>query len=377
MENSPRTSDHSVFVNRALEAAIRIGLVALLVTWCFLIIKAFVVPVLWGVVIAIAVYPFYLKLVTTLGKREKLAATLLTLFAFALLIIPTVLLTDSTVGGIRTLSRHLQEGTLAVPPPSDNVATWPIIGKPLADIWQLASVNIGAALKKLEPQLKAYGPKLLSAVAGLGLAFVQFVISIVIAGAFLVNARSGERTAHAIFTRLAGEQGEAFSHLASATVRSVVQGVLGVAIIQSALSGLGLMAVGVPAAGLWALIVLFVAVIQLPPILILGPIIFYVFLTSSTTLAVIFMIWSILVSMSDSFLKPLFLGRGVDVPMLVILLGAIGGMMSSGILGLFVGPVVLSLGYKIFQTWLIDESAVVPTSGLTDALESDDGHRGT
>ncbi len=117
-------------------------------------------------------------------------------------------------------------------------------------------------------------------------------------------------------------------------------------------AGIGLVAVEVPAAGLWALLVLLLAVIQLPPLLVLGPIIFYVFSIAETTPAVLFMIWSILVSVSDTFLKPLFLGRGVEVPMLVILLGAIGGMMLSGLIGLFVGSVVLSLGNKVFQAWL-------------------------
>lgn len=375
MANTSQTSDDKVFMNRVLEAAIRIGLVVLLVTWCFLIIQAFIAPVLWGIVIAVGIYPFYQKVVKALGDREKLAATLLTLFAVTLLIIPTVLLTDSTVGSIQGLSKNLEEGTLAVSPPPETVATWPVIGKPLDDIWRLASDNIEAAIKKIEPQLKKYGPKLLSAVAGIALAIMQFLISIVIAGVLLANAESGKSAAHAIFTRLAGERGEEFANLSGATIRSVVQGVLGVAIIQSVLAGMGLIAVDVPAAGLWALIVLFLAVIQLPPLLILGPIIIYVFSTADTTSAVIFMIWSILVSISDTFLKPLFLGRGVDVPMLVILLGAIGGLMSSGLLGLFVGPVVLSLGYKVFQAWLINDAPASQQSDIADMLQAGEGDK--
>jgi predicted PurR-regulated permease PerM len=376
MANSSQTSDDKVFMNRVLEAAIRIGLVVLLVTSCFLIIQAFIAPVLWGIVIAVGIYPLFQKVVVALGNREKLAATLLTLFAIALLIIPTVLLMDSTVGGIQGLSKNLEEGTLTVPPPSENVATWPLIGKPLDDIWRLASDNIEAAIKKIGPQLQKYGPKLLSAVAHLAFTIIQFLISIIIAGLLLANSNSGKRAAHAIFTRVAGEQGEEFANLSGATIRSVVQGVLGVAIIQSVLAAIGLIAVDVPAAGVWALIVLFLAVIQLPPLLILGPIIIYVFSIADTTPAVIFMIWSILVSVSDTFLKPLFLGRGVDVPMLIILLGAIGGMMSSGLLGLFVGPVVLSLGYKVFQAWLINDAPVSKHSGIADKINVDDADRG-
>jgi predicted PurR-regulated permease PerM len=375
MTNISQPSEDKVFMNRVLEAAIRIGLVVLLVTSCFLIIQAFIAPVLWGIVIAVGVYPLFQKVAVALGNREKLAATLLTLFAIVLLIIPTILLMDSTVGGIQGFSKNLEKGTLTVPPPSENVATWPLIGKPLNDIWRLASDNIEAAIKKIGPQLKKYGPKILSAVAHLALTIMQFLISIIISGFLLANYKSGKRVAHAIFSRVAGEQGEEFANLSGATIRSVVQGVLGVAIIQSVLAAIGLIAVNVPAAGVWALIVLFLAVIQLPPLLILGPIIIYVFSTADTTPAVIFMIWSILVSVSDTFLKPLFLGRGVDVPMLVILLGAIGGMMSSGLIGLFIGSVVLSLGYKVFQAWLINDAPVSKHSGIAEKINAGDAGR--
>jgi predicted PurR-regulated permease PerM len=135
-------------------------------------------------------------------------------------------------------------------------------------------------------------------------------------------------------------------------VRSVTLGILGVAMIQALLASLGLLVVGVPGAGLWALLVLILAIVQLPTILVLGPIIVYVFSTSTTVTAVVFAIWSILVGISDAFLKPLLMGRGVDVPMLVIFIGAIGGFMTSGIIGLFIGAIILALGYKLYLIWL-------------------------
>ncbi len=350
------SSEDRVFVNRAVEAAIRIGLVALLVFFCFLIVKVFIPPVLWGVIIAIGLFPLHLKLARALGQREGLAAVVLTLCAFALLVLPIMLISGSAIDGFHSLSAGLKEGTLKVPPPSEKVAGWPVIGKPLYDFWTLAAVNIGAALTKLEPYLKSYGPKVLSAGAGVAFAVLESIIAIIIAGVFLSNAAAGKRVVLAIFTRLAGDKGEEFTELSRATVQSVVQGVLGVAFIQAVLAGIGLFAVGIPAAGLWALAVLFLAVVQLPPLLVLGPIIFYVFSVRETTPAVVFTVWSILVSMSDSFLKPLFLGRGVKVPMLVILLGAIGGMMAYGIIGLFVGPVFLAIGYTLFLAWVQGES---------------------
>jgi predicted PurR-regulated permease PerM len=207
-------------------------------------------------------------------------------------------------------------------------------------------------LTSIAPQLKEAAGWLLSTAAGAGVGVLQFVISIIIAGVILANAVGFGGFLKALATRLTGDRGEEFATLASKTVRSVAQGVLGVALIQSLLAGVGLLAADVPGAGLWALLVLLLAIVQLPPILILAPIILYVFSASSTTVAVIFMIWSILVSMSDAFLKPLLLGRGVEVPMLIILIGAIGGMISSGIIGLFTGAVVLALGYELFKAWL-------------------------
>ena len=222
-------------------------------------------------------------------------------------------------------------------------------------VWSLFSTNLQAAVDQFESQFKKIAQWLLSAIAGAGLSVLQFIFSIIIAGIFLANHSGSHNIMRQIGIRLAGERGAEFVDLAGAIIRSVAQGVLGIALIQSVLAGLGMVVVGVPAAGLWALIVLFLAVVQLPPILILVPIIIYVFSTVDTTVAVIFMIWSILVSISDSILKPLLLGRGLKTPMLVILLGAIGGMMMYGIIGLFVGSVVLSLSHELFLIWLDDQ----------------------
>jgi predicted PurR-regulated permease PerM len=200
--------------------------------------------------------------------------------------------------------------------------------------------------------LKAVGRWLLNNVAGFGIGVLQFALSIILAGVFMATAPGGERSAETVARRLAGDRGKNLVLVAVATVRSVAQGVLGIAVVQSVLAGIGMVAAGVPGAGLWALLVLILAVIQLPPLLVMGPMIIYVFSTVNTAGAIVFMIWAILVSVSDTILKPLFLGRGVEVPMLVILVGAIGGMMATGILGLFVGAVVLAVGYQLLVAWL-------------------------
>jgi predicted PurR-regulated permease PerM len=354
MESSEHKLNDELYYDRAISLVLRIAFIGLLLIMAYLILRPFLFPIAWGIIIAVGIHPLFRKLASALGNREKLAATLITLIAILILLIPSILLTDSTIESIQNLAVKFEEGTLVVPPVPVGVADWPIIGQPLYDTWHLATTNLEAVLVRLAPQLQSIAPKLFSAVAGLVTTVLLSIISIIIAGVLLVNAKSSEQTARKMFKTLIGDQGEEFTQLAGATIQSVVQGVLGVAIIQAVVSGLGMLLFDIPAAGLWALIVLFLAVIQLPPILVLGPLSAYAFTIMDTTTAVIFLIFSIIVSGSDAFLKPLFLGRGVDVPMLVILLGAIGGMMLGGIIGLFVGAVILALAYKVYQKLIVE-----------------------
>ncbi|KPK56910.1 MAG: hypothetical protein AMS21_12220, partial [Gemmatimonas sp. SG8_38_2] len=247
------------------------------------------------------------------------------------------------------------------------VAGWPLVGEPLNDAWSLASTNLEAALERYEPQVKALAARLLSAMGGLGIGVLQFIISIIIAGVFLATSEAASKSAVRVANRFAGEQGEEFVVLADKTIRSVALGVLGVAVIQSLLSLIGMAVVNVPGAPVWALIVLLLAVVQLPPALVMLPVAIYVFTTTSTVPAVIFLIYALIVSGSDAFLKPLLLGRGVSVPTLVILIGAIGGVMRSGIIGLFVGAVVLALAYQLFVAWLGEAPMVEQKAEVAEA----------
>ena len=364
MNNSDQSEEDKAFHTRTMDAAIRIGLLALLLLWCFNIVKPFIFPVLWGAILAVAIYPLFVKAYTALGGRQKLTATLITLFALALLITPTVMLSGSLVEGYKSLAADVEAGTLVVPPPADTVKEWPLIGEKLHGAWKLASVDLEATLNKFRPQLKTISKWLLSAAAGVGGGILMFVVSIIIAGAFLVYGRSGRHAMETVAGRILGQNGsKKFVDLVGATIRSVAQGVLGVALIQSILAGIGLLVIGVPYAGAWAGLVLLLAIVQLPPLLVLGPVIVYVFSVAETVPAIIFMIWSLIVSFSDAFLKPLFLGRGMEIPMLVILMGAIGGMILSGIIGLFVGAVVLAVGYSLFRLWLDQERSDQERSG--------------
>ena len=367
------TSDQLVpekaYLSRALEVSIHIGLFALLAVSCLLILSPFILVIVWGLIISIAGYPGYRKLQRLLGGRSGFASALFTILLLTVLIVPMVLLAHTLADGFRTLAVRLRDETLTIPLPPPNIATWPIIGKPLTDLWRLASSNLSAALQSLTPQLKAGASGLLSAAAGAGLSVLQFFVSILIAGFFLANSSRCAGVSRRLAVHLFGNRGEEFEALAGATIRSVTTGILGVALIQSLLAGLGFLVIRLPGAGLWTALFLIAAVLQVGT-LVLIPMVVYVFATAGTAKAVVFLIWCIVVALADNVLKPLLLGRGVPVPIVVVFLGAIGGFLAIGIIGLFIGPIVLSVGYKLFLAWLNQGVDPLPAAARGDNQES-------
>lgn len=343
------TIDNDPIIGKSINTALRLGFIALLLVMSFLILKAFIAPILWGIIIAVAVFPLHKRFTKLLGGRSKLSVVLLVLISISILIVPLIMITSSTVDSVKSISKHMDEGTLVIPPANPDVAEWPVIGKPIFDLWNIAHNNISDLLTKFAPQIQEYAPKVLGAATDIVGTIILFIISMIIAGAFLMNTESSEKTAKAVFKTLAGKAGEDFASLASATIRSVVQGVLGTAIIQTIFISIGLFAIGFPGAGLISLFILFLAITQLPVALIMIPAIIYVFSYADTTPAIIFAVWSVIWSLSDSYFKSILMGRGMDIPMLVILLGAIGGMLLGGIIGLFIGSVLLAFAYKVFQ----------------------------
>jgi len=335
-----------------IEIAIKIGVLALLIGWCFLILKPFISPVIWGVIIAVAVYPLYTWLKAKLGNRPKLAAAVMIIFALLIIILPSFKLAGSMIDGIKQLNERLHNGSVHLPSLPAGVGDLPIIGPSVEKVWEEATVNLKATLDHYQPQLKNFGNWLLNKSLKTGMSLLLFALSIIIAGILLVKAEGGGRVTQDLFVRLAGRRGAEFADDAKVTVRNVVKGILGVAIIQALLAGVGFVITGVPAAGLWAFLCLLLAIIQIGIGPIAIPVIIYMFYKASTLTAIILTVWLILVMLSDNVLKPLLLGRGAPVPMPVIFLGTIGGFISMGFLGLFIGALILSIGYKLFETWL-------------------------
>jgi predicted PurR-regulated permease PerM len=307
-------------------------------------------------ILAVALWPLFNGLSKKLGNRKKLAAIVITLILLAIIIVPSVIFTESMVTGIREIGKNLDENTLEVPPPPLEVKDWPLIGNTIYSIWDLASTNLEKLILQYSEPLKRMGSVLLNAVMGTGLGILQFLLSVILSGVFLIIGEKGSETMRKLFKRIVGSRGQEFYDASVVTIRNVAKGVIGVAIIQSFLAGLVFLAAGVPYAGLWTLIALILCIIQVGPGLVIIPVIIWLFTVNSVGMAIFWTILLIVVMLSDNIMKPIFMGKGAPVPMLVIFLGAIGGFMASGFMGLFLGAIVLSLGYKLFIAY-INENA--------------------
>jgi predicted PurR-regulated permease PerM len=318
-------------------------------------------------------YPLHTLLKRKLGNKDGRTATLIVVVALALLMVPIYLLGTSISESVNGTLEILKSDSVAIPLPNEKIATLPLIGKPLYAFWYQSATDMSSVLMKLMPYIKTVGLTVLGKMAGVGVGFLLFIGALIIAGVLMAYGDNGERSAIAIATRLSGpERGRRIATLCTATIRAVAQGVVGIAFIQMLLVGVGFVLMGVPGAGLLAMVALLMGIMQLPVILVTIPVIAYVFATDGTTLGtVVFCIYSLIAGMSDNVLKPLMLGRGVDVPMPVILIGALGGMVSGGFIGLFIGPVMLAVAYQLFWQWVDDQ----PHIEVLDELLSDEQPR--
>ncbi|VVO17231.1 AI-2E family transporter [Pseudomonas fluorescens] len=356
---TPAPISEKAFSRGLLDVLIRAGLIAVLVIFCFQIFHPFLHLMLWSLILAITLYPLQGRLKGMLGNNEGRSATLIVLIAIGILMVPIYLLGTSIADSVGHVMTMLKSGSIHIPPPADSVADWPLVGKPLYGFWLQATTDLSELMHKFIPQIKGISLTLLSKLAGVSMGLISFIFALIIAGIFMAYGEGGSRSAVQIASRIHGPvKGPQFAGLCTATIRAVALGVVGIAFIQMLLVGTGFVLKGIPGAGLLALAVLLLGIMQLPATLITLPVIVFVFATEgASTATIVFAIYVFVAGLVDNVLKPLLLGRGVDVPMPVVLIGALGGMVTSGILGLFIGPVVLAVGYQLFWQWVQDQPA--------------------
>jgi predicted PurR-regulated permease PerM len=337
--------------------AIRLAFLGVILFLALSIISPFLETIAWSVVWAVALYPIFDLVAKWLGGRRRLAAALVTILLLLTIFGPVTWLGLDLVDVPRMIYARLDSGQLSIPPPIESIKNWPLIGDPLFQFWELASTNLSAALVKLAPHLKPLGGTLLGAAGNVGVAIFQFFASVIIAGFLLSPGPMLAETVAGFLHRRVSRRGNEFMQLAGATIRNVSQGVIGVSLLQALLAGIGLMAAGVPGASLIAFGVLILGIIQIGPSVILIPVIIWSWMTMPASTALIFTAYMLPVNLIDNILRPIIFTRGLKTPMLVIIVGVIGGTLSNGIIGLFVGPIVLAVAWDLLVAFVRDKDA--------------------
>ena len=335
-----------------IQLVIRLGLLAFLLFWAFLIIRPFVPILTWSIVLAVALYPVFILLSRLLGGRPKLAATIITIINLGIVIGPATWLGLNAVDGLKEFAGNLSAGNLAVPSPPETVKTWPLIGPQLYERWDQASNNIRAALREVAPHLKPVAAALFALAGSVGVGTLKFLLSVALAGVLFPYASQLVAGGRSFLSRIVPEQSEHFLELAGATIRAVSQGVIGVAIIQALLAGIGFKLAGIPSAGLLAFAVLLLTIVQIGGAVVMFPVIIWIWFDKEFTTALLLTLFLGIVGILDNVLKPLVMGRGLTTPTLVIFVGVIGGTLAHGLVGLFIGPIILSLAWELTVAWI-------------------------
>jgi predicted PurR-regulated permease PerM len=340
--------------------------IGVLMAASFWIMRPFLLALIWATMIVVATWPIMLRFQAWLGGRRSLAVAVMTVALLLVLVAPlsvavgTILShADQIVGWVKGLA------TYTLPPPPDWAGKIPVLGSKLTEAWQeIAAAGAGGLRDRLAPHTGEIMKWFAAEAGNLGMMVVQFLLTVGIA-AVLFSA--GERVAGAVrrfARRLAGQKGEDAAVLAAKTIRSVALGIVLTALIQSLLAGVGLMLAGVPAAGLLAAFIFIIALAQMPVLLIMGPAVIWLYWKGEPLWGTILLVWTIAVMGVDNIVRPLLIRKGVDLPMLLILTGMIGGLIAFGILGLFIGPVILAVSYRLLEAWVASEERdPAPSSG--------------
>ena len=350
--------------NPIYDTTIRLFILILIVAWCLFIMLPFASIILWSFILAFALYPFHKSLSDKMGGRKKLASFIIIFSFLIIILVPMGVLIGSLADEVKELKVKYDSGTLSIPPPAEKVKEWPVIGEKIYENWYAASVNLEQTLVKNKEQLTETATKLAKGILGATSAVIQILVALIIAGIMLFIGGTGDAIKK-FFRKLAGNRGDEFAEITLKTVGSVVKGIIGVALILALLHGIIFMLADIPYAGIWTLLIFVLCVLQIPAIIVTLPIIIYVFSVQEVGMAILWTVLLLIAGLSDNVLKPILLGKGAPVPMLVIFIGVIGGFILSGFIGLFTGAIVMSIGYKLFGGWL-NSSEKIETESISE-----------
>ncbi len=362
MNDEPRPTLLDTSDDTLVDLAIRLVCLGLLGYWTLIIIRPFLTIMVWSAIIAVALYPIFYWLSGKLFGYRVFAAFAITLLSLLLMLGPATWLGLSLADSVRTLMARLSEGAIALPPPPATIKAWPLIGIKAYETWELASTNLQALLTQAVPYLKPVGGTLLGVAGSFGINLLKFIVATIISGFLFIPGPALVESIKNILRHLAGARGAMFVDMAGATVRTISRGIIGVAVLQALLAGIGLIVAGVPAPGLISFLVLLLGIVQIGPSIILIPLVIWSWFAMDATSALLFSAYMIPVNLIDNVLRPLVVAKGLGTPMWIILLGVFGGTIVHGMIGLFVGPVVLSVAWQLIVLWTRSELMPGPTA---------------
>ena len=322
----------------------------------FLVVQPFLAASVWATTLVIATWPLMLKVQAALGGRRWLAVTVMTLGLMLIVLIPlSAAIIAIIVHSDQILSVLASVPNFRMPAPPAWLADLPLIGTPISGRW-LSIVDSDAAdlLRRVRPYAGAITQWFVGAVGSAGGLLVHLLLTIAIAAVLYASGETAASWCRRFGRRLADERGEAVVVLAGQAIRSVALGVVVTAIVQSLVAGIGLTLAGVPRAGVLSAVILLLCIAQLGPSLVLVPVVIWLFMSGATGAGIVVTVFTVLALTMDNFLRPFLIKRGADLPLLLILAGVIGGLLSFGLLGLFLGPVVLAVTYTLLENWVAD-----------------------
>ena len=338
-------------MRNAVDVFIVLSIIVLIGSQAFSILAPFVSVVIWATIMAVGVYPAYVSLRRRMGRFGGWASTLIALIGLVGLMLPAILIVESIISSLRPIANALVSGEAQIMAPDESVRDWPLIGKKVFEVWSNASTDFQNFSQNYAEEIRGIASSIVSVASGLFGGVLQFAASIIFAAIFMSYAAPLVSMFSQIFERIASSRGRAMLKMAADTARNVARGVVGVAIIQGGLGAIGILAVGMPFAGVVAALLVGSTLVQ-APILVIVPSIAYVWYADTTLVALLFTAFMVPVMLLDNVLKPVLMARGLETPMVIILIGVIGGTVSGGLIGLFTGPVILAVFHKMVLTWI-------------------------
>ena len=333
----------------------------------FWILRPFLGATIWAAMLVVATWPLFRRLERVLGARRGLAVTLMTGALMLLLVVPMWAAIDTLAdnsGRIAGWAKALAEQGL--PPPPDFVARIPFVGEKISASWaELAAAGPESLVGRLAPYAAGVGKWVVAEAGSVGFVFVQFLLVVALSAVMYANGEVAAAKVRRLGRRLAGDRGENSVILAGQAIRGVAMGVGVTAIVQTTLGGIGLAVAGVPFAGFLAALMLMFCIAQLGPGLILFPAVAWLYWSGDSTWATALLVWSLFVTTLDNFLRPFLIKQGADLPLLLIFAGVIGGMLGFGLIGLFIGPVVLAVTYTLLEAWIADALGEADDAGTS------------